>query len=169
MAKLRAMRVVDPTFLETAPAIGHLIQTIPASTEATFRCLEDPDSWPQWIGAITGVEWTSPRPFGVGTTRTVTIRPGGSIEEEFFLWEDGRRMSFYFTRCGLPFFSAFAEDYQLSPRGKDGCELRWSWAFEGAGLFRSMQPLLNAAFKRQGTSAMRALETYMRVSGAQYQ
>ncbi len=169
MAKLRQLRVVDPSFLETAPVRDHLIQTIPASAEATFRCLEDGDAWGQWLEAIQSVEWTSPRPYGIGTTRTVSVKPGGAIEEDFFAWEDGRRMAFYFVRTGLPFFAAFAEDYVLTPQGNDRCELRWSWAFEGAGFFRATQGLVNAGFKRQARGSLANLAEYMKANAAKYQ
>lgn len=169
MAKMRTHRVVDPSYLTTAPIQDGLVRTIPASAEATFRCLEDGDAWGEWIDAIQGVEWTSPKPFGVGTTRTVQIKPGGQIDEEFFAWEDGRRMAFYFVRSGLPMFGAFAENYELEPQGSDRCLLRWSWAFEGAGPFRFVQQLLNTVFRTQGKKSMDALENYMRANGDKYQ
>lgn len=169
MPKMRQLRVVDPSFLQTAPVRDHLIQTIPASAEATFRCLEDGDAWGEWIDAIQGVEWTSPTPYGIGTTRTVTLKPGGAIEEEFFAWEDGRRMAFFFVRSAMPLFAAFAEDYVLTPQGDDRCELAWSWAFEGAGVFRAAQGLVNVGFKRQGRASLAKLAEYMKANAAKYQ
>lgn len=169
MPKMRQLRVVDPSFLQTAPVRDHLLQTIPASAGATFRCLEDGEAWGEWIDPIQDVEWTSPKPYGIGTTRTVTLKPGGPIDEEFFAWEDGRRMAFYFVRSGLPMFAAFAEDYVLTPQGNDRCELRWSWAFEGAGLFRPAQGLVNVGFKRQGRASLAKLAEYMKANAAKYQ
>src|SRR5436309_2723996 len=49
-----------------------------------------------WCRMLAGVTWTSPRPFGPGTTRLVRA-PGGmlALREIYFRWEDGRRKSFY--------------------------------------------------------------------------
>lgn len=165
---MRQLKVVDPSYLDTAPVRDQLVQSLPVSAAEAFRCLEDGDAWGEWIAAIEGVEWTSPKPFGVGTTRTVTTRPG-AIEEEFFAWEDGRRMAFYFVRSGLPVFGAFAEDYVLTPKGDDRCELTWRWAFEGAGLLRPAQGLVNIGFKRQGAKSLSNLYDYLKANPGKYQ
>lgn len=166
MPKMRTLRVVDSSYLDTAPVRDHLVQAIPASADSTFRCLEDGDAWSEWLKPVQGVTWTSPKPFGVGTTRTVVTKPGGDLEEEFFAWEDGRRMAFYFVRSGLPFFKAFAEDYVVTPVGEDRCELRWSWAFEAPSI---LQPVLAFGFKKNCVGSLKNLADYMRDNADKYQ
>ena len=56
--------------------------------------------------------WTSNRPHGVGTTRTVSLSTA-TIYEHFFRWEQYRRFSFYLTGTSMPLAHAFAEDYLL--------------------------------------------------------
>ncbi|MFQ3322634.1 MAG: hypothetical protein ACI90U_000446 [Pseudomonadales bacterium] len=46
--------------------------------ERLFEIFEDKQAWPVWAGPIQKVEWTSPKPFGIGTTRTVFMQ--GSLE-----------------------------------------------------------------------------------------
>ncbi len=69
-----------------------------------------------WCSVIDAVRWTSPRPFGVGTTWTVTSLHGANVlDERFFRWEEGRRKSFYAVRSSGPLFRRFAEDYVVEP------------------------------------------------------
>ena len=79
-------------------------------------------AWAEWL-PITRVTWTSAKPFGPGTTRTVEVG-AQVIEETFFAWEEGKRMAFRFERSTLP-VSAAVEDYRIVPV-EGGCELRWS-------------------------------------------
>lgn len=126
MPKLRDLRPVDVDFATTGPNHNSVVQAIPKSADAVFRCLEDGPSWHDWLGIE--VEWTSPEPFGVGTTRTVTTT-GQRIDEYFLAWEPGRRMCFRFDRCTLP-VAAFAEDYVITPTGDTSCEIAWHYAYE---------------------------------------
>ena len=160
---MRSLRVVDPTFLDTAPIRDSLAQTLPVSAASAFRCFEDGDAWGEWIPAIEGVTWTSPKPFGVGTTRTVALKRGG-IDEEFFIWEPGERMAFYFVTSSMPLVKAFAEDYVLTPRGNDQCELRWNWAIDAGPLGR----VFNLGFKAAGRKSLANLEQYLRANPGKY-
>jgi hypothetical protein len=57
------------------------------SAEELFAALEDGPSYSRWVPPIRGVTWTSPRPFGKGTTRTVNLVGGARIDEVFWAWE----------------------------------------------------------------------------------
>ena len=87
--------------------------------------LEDAAVWPKWAPAIKKVTWTSPKPFGLGTTRTVDLIGGMLAEEEFIGWEPNRRMAFYFVRTSMP-ADAFAEDYVLRDLGDGRTEIAWT-------------------------------------------
>ncbi|MGB1087269.1 MAG: SRPBCC family protein, partial [Alphaproteobacteria bacterium] len=82
---------------------------LPFSAADAFTALGNADSWKAWMDLE--VTWTSPQPFGVGTTRTV-IAAGQSMDEEFFAWDEGKRMAFCFVEGGLP-VKAMIEDYVL--------------------------------------------------------
>lgn len=167
MAKTHHYREVDGTYFDAAPAGDKLRQSIPASAAATFRSFEDAEAWPQWLDAIDEVTWTTPQPFGVGTTREIKGR-AGVISEYFFAWDNGRRMSFFFDRGPLRVVGAFAEDYELVPTGDDSCELVWRYAFECPGGYRVLQPLIAFVFKRMGTKWLGQLAEFMAQHGAQY-
>jgi uncharacterized protein YndB with AHSA1/START domain len=168
MPKRRELTRVGGDYLTSAPVTAKLQQSIPASADETFRCLEDPDAWPQWISGLESVRWTSPKPFGVGTTRTVE-NGRVVIEEEFFAWEDRRRMSFCFTATTDPVFGAFAEDYLVEPRSDDRCELTWRYAFECRPPLRFLQPVVGVAFRRVATGWLSNLAIHMANNRAAYE
>lgn len=154
---MRDLRPVDASYATTGPNQVTLVQPIATPSEVLFWLLSDGPTWKEWLGI--DVEWTSPKPFGVGTTRTVT-GSGQTIDETFLVWEEGRRMAFRFDRTTLPVV-AFAEDYEIRSTGAGTCELRWRYAFEWGG---PIAPIASWAFgvifKRNGVRALGRLADY---------
>ncbi len=139
MPKMKDLAPVGADYPLTGPNQRTLVMPISVPATTLFRCLEDGPAWNEWLGI--DVEWTSPEPFGVGTTRTV--RTGGRTIDEYFLtWIDGETMGFRFDRATLP-VKAFAELYDCVPTGPNSCELRWSYAFEWGG---PIEPVFGRAF-----------------------
>ena len=151
MATFRELRPVEVDYATTGPNRTTLVQEVAKPAETLFRILEDGPAWKEWLGIE--VEWTSPKPFGIGTTRTVaTARQ--VMDETFLAWDEGRRMAFRFDRSTLP-LRAFAEDYVIEPTGDGSCELRWHYAFEWTGpLAPVTSRLFGAVFKRTGRRAL---------------
>lgn len=86
-------RPVDMDFLERAPVRFVNEVELDASATDVFTIFEDAEAWPEWIKLIVKVEWTSPKPYGVGTTRIVK----GSfltVNEYFFVWQQNKRFAF---------------------------------------------------------------------------
>ncbi|MBT1098045.1 SRPBCC family protein [Streptomyces sp. Tu102] len=82
-----------------------------------------------WCRGLT-ISWTSPRPFGVGTTRQVGVFGALQADERYFLWEEGRRQAFHITRANLPLFKRFGEYYDIEPRSDTTCRFTWKVAAE---------------------------------------
>src|SRR5690625_7310737 len=78
------------SFYETAPFRIVAKTEINASPEKVFATLRDADQWPKWLPAIQSVEWTSPKPITVGSTRRIHTRHGRKIEEQCIRWIPGR-------------------------------------------------------------------------------
>lgn len=119
MAKLKKMQPVGEAYLADRAVEVRGVLKVPAS--AVWAALVDDRAWTEWL-PITRVVWTSPKPFGVGTTRTVEIG-NQVVEETFFAWDEGARMAFRFEATSLP-VSAAVEDYRVTPAG-EGCEFVW--------------------------------------------
>ncbi len=119
--QVKAHKAVGEDFLAGAKQ-SSVVHRFPFPPQMVWKALLDPVAWTEWL-SITKVTWTSPEPFGVGTTRTVEI--GNEIvEETFFAWEEGRRMAFRFEASTLP-VTAAVEDYRVVP-AEGGCEMRWT-------------------------------------------
>jgi hypothetical protein len=98
-----------------------------------FDVFAEADSWSRWATAIAGVTWTSPQPYGVGTTRTVSMRGGIVSEVEFMAWDRFSHMAFRINRSTSKGLAAFVEDYQVRET-PGGCHLRWTTAITPRGL-----------------------------------
>src|ERR1700761_7956451 len=86
---------VDETFLESAPMKLRASFEIAKPAAEVWAELPADDALP-WCRILDDVSWTSPRPFGVGTTREVKALHGANrLREHYFLWEEGRGPSLY--------------------------------------------------------------------------
>jgi hypothetical protein len=130
---MHQLDAIDMTFFQTSRFSFPATVELECTPEQLFQVFEDARAWTQWAGAIQHVEWTSPRPFGVGTTRTVTLAGGMLGYEEFIAWERGKRMAFKFTHCNKNSLSAFAEDYVVTDLGHGRCRLVWTMAMQPRG------------------------------------
>ncbi|OBI77659.1 SRPBCC family protein [Mycobacterium sp. E740] len=124
---------VSLEFVESAPFRFVSTVDLTITPEQLFEVLGDAQSWPQWATVITNVEWTSPEPRGIGTTRTVTMRGGIVGDEEFLAWEPFRHMAFRFNEASTGSIAAFAEDYRVVET-PGGCHLTWVMAMKPNGL-----------------------------------
>ncbi len=134
-------RKVGLAFFDEAPFRFEASVEVEAPPERVFDIFEDARSWPAWVPLIKRVEWTSPKPFGVGTTRTVTMVGGLVADEEFIAWEPGKRMAFYFRATSQKNLVAFAEDYRVTDLGNGRSRIAWRVAMEVSGLNRLAMPL----------------------------
>ncbi|BBY42920.1 polyketide cyclase [Mycolicibacterium celeriflavum] len=124
---------VDLDFTESAPFRFVSAVDLTITPEQLFEVLADAESWPHWATVITNVEWTSPEPRGIGTTRTVTMRGGIVGDEEFLAWEPFSHMAFRFNEASTGSIAAFAEDYRVV-KTPGGCHLTWVMAMKPKGV-----------------------------------
>jgi hypothetical protein len=109
-----------------------------------------------WCRILQKVTWTSPRPFGVGTTREVKALWGANLlREHYFRWEEGHRHSFYAVESSGPLFKALAEDYLVEPRGADACRFTWTIAVEPSAVGRPGTPVNRQILKTLLTDTAR--------------
>ncbi len=133
MARTYDCERVDLDFIDSAPFRFVSTVDLAITPEQLFEVLADETSWPHWATVITNVEWTSPEPRGVGTTRTVSMRGHITGNEEFLAWEPFSHMAFRFNTSTSDAISAFAEDYRVVET-TDGCHLTWVMAMKPSGI-----------------------------------
>lgn len=150
--KRRACEQVDDGFGDTAPVRYVNSVVIDAAPDQIWTALEDASAWPRWASVIKHVEWTSPKPFGIGTTRTVTMLGGVRGYEEFIEWEPDRQMSFRFNEATVNGVRAFAERYTLEPLTPRQTRVTWIMAMAPKGVSTLIvpvgQPVMQRAFGR---------------------
>lgn len=131
----------DDEFLATAACRYVHTVDIPRSPQSVWEMLTADDALVSWSTAITASKWMSPRPFGIGTTRLVTLGGFVRLEERFYRWDEGERMTFTVDAASIPGLRRFAEDLVLEP-APGGARLTWTFALEGNPL---LQPLLGVS------------------------
>ena len=131
---------VEESFFDTAPFLLREAFDVPRPAGQVWADLTA-ENVLSWCRIIQGVTWTSPRPFGAGTTRTVRALGGLNVlNEYFFRWEDGRRQSFYAVEASVPLFTRFAEDYLVESTSENSCRFTWTIAVEPRPAARIASP-----------------------------
>lgn len=152
---------IDLDFLDQAPIRMVSEVELPCNPQQLFEIFEDADAWAVWVDVIKKVDWTSPRPFAVGTTRSVEM-PGGMVAyEEFLAWDAPRHMAFRFNQFTQKFLKAFGENYQVEDLGNDHCRLVWTVGMEPAGPAALILPLLKPILARNLRNIMSELKKYV--------
>lgn len=150
MATMHPCEKVGVDFVDTAPYRFSNSVDLDITPEQVFEVMADASAWPRWAKVITRVTWTSPPPYGPGTTRTVDMRGGLVATEEFLVWEPGTTIAFRFNEASEKTIRAFAERYDIL-RTDTGCRLTWNLSLDVEGAARRTMPIArpinNLAFK----------------------
>jgi hypothetical protein len=162
MTRWFAVESADERLFTSAPYLFRYERTLAAPPAAVWESLSSDESLSAWSSTVSSVTWTSPRPFGVGTTREVVLAPGlARVHERFFRWDEGHGYSFAAYEANLPVFKTFAEDYVVEPHGPDGVSTRFTWtvAIEPKSAFalpfKALGPVLKLAFGRMAADGER--------------
>jgi uncharacterized protein YndB with AHSA1/START domain len=139
---------VGDEFIDRAPVRFVNSVVIHADPREVWTALEDAAAWPRWAGVIKNVEWTSQRPFGIGTTRTVTMAGRMVAQEEFIAWEPGRRMAFRFNTASMNGVRAFAERYTIETPAPGASQVTWVMAMAPKGINRAIVRLTRWPMER---------------------
>jgi hypothetical protein len=147
---------VDETFLASAPS--RFVETIEVALPADTVWAElTRDGTLDWCRGLN-ITWLSPRPFGVGTKRQAKLLGVLRVQEEYFVWEEGRRMAFYVTSVRPPAYRRSAEDYLVETLGADRCRFTWTLAFDLTLLGKLNSPLSAPIIRRMFADTRRHFE-----------
>ncbi len=149
-------------FIDRAPLSVTATRVIAAEPKAIFAVLADAPSWPSWFKPLTGARWTSEAPFGVGSTRQVSVGPA-VIDEQFIAWEPGHLFAFTFTATSVPMARAGVERVLLE-QTTTGTEVSYTMAVEPvvpALLAKALAPGLRLGLGR----GLAGLEKHLRQRG----
>jgi Polyketide cyclase / dehydrase and lipid transport len=166
MTRWYGLEAADEDLFATAPHVFRYSKRFAAPVERVWESLTSDESLAGWSATVSAVNWLSPRPFGIGTTREVVLAPGlARVRERYFRWDEGRRHSFAVYEANLPVFRRFAEDYVVEPVASrstgvgDSTLFTWTVAIEPKGSFalpfKPLAPALKLSFGRMAADGER--------------
>jgi hypothetical protein len=153
---------VDEQLVATAKARGVAEREMAVSADQLFATLEDGPSYTKWVPAIRKVAWTSQRPFGKETTRTVNLVGGATIDEVFWAWEPNHRIGFSISASSFRWMSALAELYEITALSSDRCKLRWTLAVRLPGALGKVEPAIGRSLPIVQNRMLKTLERVAR-------
>ena len=153
---------VEQDLVVNAEARGIAQREMAVSAEQLFATLEDGRSYSRWVPAIRRVTWTSSKPFGTGTTRTVRLAGGARVDEVFWAWETNRRIGFSVSASSIRWLTALTELYEITAVSPDRCTLRWTFAVRLAGVLGRFEPYIGGLMVRAQNRMLKALERVAR-------
>jgi hypothetical protein len=155
-------RPADASFFDDAPMRFKNEVELSAGPAAVFAILEDASTWPRWFSGMRDAVWTSAKAGGVGSTRRVSLAML-TLDERFYHWEPGRRLSFYLTSQSMPLAHSLAEDYLLEELTPMTTRFTYSVALEPRLAVAMAGPVARAYFGSMFRKACEGLARYVQV------
>lgn len=151
---------VDESFFVTADHRYEFPIDLDVPPERVWESIASDESVAAWGLGVQSLHWTSPRPFGVGTTREVKLPLGiMTVRERFIAWDEGKHYAFEVYEANRGFYRRFAENYVVEARGAAGSRLTWTIAVEPQPKLRRLvdlgRPLNRLAFGQFARGARR--------------
>ncbi|SEQ90787.1 Polyketide cyclase / dehydrase and lipid transport [Streptomyces sp. yr375] len=131
----------DDSLLTSASVYLTRTVDVPYPAEETWAALTDDSGPAHWTKGVKRLTWTSPRPFGVGTTREVETVGGFALRERFYRWDEGHRKTFTVVGSTHNVFKRLVEDYVVEST-PEGSRLTWQWAGDLHRPWSFMKPVL---------------------------
>lgn len=163
MPSVSQYEVVDDSFFTEAAYKTTMLANLDCDTDTLWRILAAPEPWEEWLG-LKNVTFTSPEPYGVGSTRTVQIA-NQTLNEKFIAWTPGERMAFFMESGSMP-VRAMAEDYRLTATSTGTSRLAWTVALTGRPRLTSSP--LGLGLHAAGNRGLKKLVTFVTEHGAEY-
>jgi hypothetical protein len=131
------MEATDESFFVDAPHRVVVDVTVNRPAADVWTELTEDNPMASYCRALSSITWTSPRPFGVGTTRTARILGGLiTLDEYYSTWDEGRRKVFVGVRVMPPVLRRVAEEYLIEPIDAQHSRFRWTAVWEPTTLGR---------------------------------
>ncbi len=139
--KFRPLKPVNLNFFKTANLSVTSVIEAKCTQELLMETIRGTTIWTEWAFAITNVDWTCKKPYGLNSTRTVSMLGGLTVKELFFHWQENQHVAFYVTESNIPCMESFAEDYLIEDLGNGITRLTWTVAMQMTGIFRIFAPV----------------------------
>ncbi|AZG45020.1 SRPBCC family protein [Gordonia insulae] len=161
MARSYSLEAIDVDFFESAPVTYRIDVNLPVTPQRAWAEFTRQNTL-NWCRAIKSIEFTSPPPYGVGTTRKASLGLAG-LSEHFFVWDEDAttgnyRNAFHAVTATTPGLKRFGELTEIRPADV-GCRLIWLFALELATSAKAVTafsgPTAATVFKTVETDTVR--------------
>ncbi|WP_405856309.1 SRPBCC family protein [Streptomyces sp. NBC_01515] len=147
------LRPVGIDFVETAPVRLVFAREVAAPPDAVFSALaEDVAGWSEWFSAVTAA-----RPTGDGAGREIRLRGGTRFDETVLVAKSPETYAYRVDVTNAPGIRALVEEWRLTPV-EGGTRVQWTFAADGAAVFRGVLRLTRPGLGRAFRDAVTALD-----------
>jgi uncharacterized protein YndB with AHSA1/START domain len=158
------LRNEDLSFVERAPVLVRAETSVPASPAAVWPAFADASVWPSWFTGMQDAHYTSPAPYGVGSTRRVRVM-GLEADETILAFDLGERFAFRVDSTNLPLLAALVEVVTLEAVGST-TRVVYRQALEAKPWLRPLMPLLRRQMERGLRRGLDGLAPWVAARGA---
>jgi uncharacterized protein YndB with AHSA1/START domain len=145
----------DLAFADSAPVVIEAETVADVSPAAVWSVLIDHRGWPDWFGGpLVSCEPTSDPEEGVGSTRTIVLRPNIRIDERFIAWEPESLWAFTVV-SGPPGIRSIVERCRIHVEGPGRTRVSYRMALDPKA---AMRPLIPVVRRQVAGSLQAALE-----------
>lgn len=145
--KFHPLRPFDESFFKTANLRVSVPMVAQCKPEQLMATLAADTIWTEWAPMLKKVEWTSPKPYAQGATRTVYLAGNQAVKEVFFIWKENEQVAFYVEEATINGINAFGENYEISVLPDGRTQLIWTVAIDVTGIGKLFIPV-SAFFMR---------------------
>ena len=132
---------------------------INASPEKVFSVLTD-KSWSNWFHDFKDMTWTSPAPYGKGSTRVVNLKTL-SVKETILAWEKEKRYSFVITDLTLPLVKDMVEDMQFEKTPEGNTKMSWKVYYTPTLMMSIIHPIARMIFGSMFTKSINNFKNFV--------
>ena len=150
---------LEPTDLDytrVSPFRLHYEADVRASAERVFDVFTS-DDMRAWFHDLNAMRWTSAPPHGVGSTRTVEVKPMLAVKERFLAWDRGARVSFAMEAINVPLVKRMLEDFRLVARGPASCGIDYTIHYTPTRAMLAVHPVARMVFGKMFTDVVRRI------------
>ena len=155
----RSITPADESFFTTAALVLAASIELPHSPAQVWEALTD-DRLGAWMAIVDRGQWLEPGPRSRGARRTVRLLRCVTIEEEFHIWEESRRIGFRALRLRPRVARAWAEQAQLDALPDGRTRLTYTIAID-APVLRLVSRILNTPATALSRRALRGIVTVL--------
>ena len=150
--------------MERAPVLVRAETSVPASPAAVWPAFADAAAWPSWFTGMKDAHYTSAAPYGVGSTRYVSVM-SLAADETILAFDVGKCFAFRVDSTNLPLLAALVEVVTFEAVGST-TRVVYRQALEAKPWLRPLMPLLRRQMERGLQRGLDGLAPWVAARGA---